>query len=119
MLKEKFVNFATKVKSGVGNAKEKVIMAGSKAMNFALENPILSILIIGLATDATKSVAKMYVTHAEDVRRRRDFFDPRTGRHNLIKRDLDPDEQAYVDERYRNDSSVTYSQIFSDMDLLK
>lgn len=88
-----------------------------KVVDFAVENPLLTAIVVGSASSAISKGASAYKTFAEDRRRRRDFFDPRTGMHVLTRRNLDSQETAYVDRRYRAGDS--YAQIFNDMKVLK
>lgn len=88
-----------------------------KVFNFCAENPIAAALIAGTATTAIQSGAKAYTAHCEQIRRERDYFDPRTGKHAIAKRKLDAYEQAFVDEQYALGKS--YVQILHDMELLK
>ena len=89
----------------------------TKIAIFCTENPITAALFVGVGTTAINSVSKAYCAHAEQVRRDRDYFDPRTGKHAIAKRKLDAYEQAYVDEQYNLGRS--YVSILSDMELLK
>lgn len=94
-----------------------IINGLAKVFNFCAENPIAAALIAGTATTAIQSSAKAYTAHVEQVRRERDYFDPRTGKHAIAKRKLDAYEQAFVDEQYALGKS--YVQILHDMELLK
>lgn len=106
-----------KLNDKVKSIRKTLTDAAWKVVNFCIENPIAAALIAGTASSAITQATKAYKDHNEMVRRRRDFFDPRTGRHCFAKRDLDPNEQAYVDARH--DNGETYVKILSDMGLLK
>ena len=94
-------------------AKEKLRGLG----RWIAEHPMETLAIAGGAAGVVKKTSNMYCAHREDVRRRRDFWDPRTGRHSIVKRDLKRWEEEEVDERYTNGES--YVKIFRDMNLLK
>ena len=97
----------------IARGKERMKAVG----NWVLEHPMEALAIAGSTGVTVRKVSNMYCAHREDVRRRRDFWDPRTGRHSNIKRDLKPWESEEVDERYQNGES--YVKIFRDMKLLK
>ena len=94
-------------------AKEK----GRAIGRWCAEHPLEAITIVGSIAGVTKKASNAYCAHREDVRRRRDFWDPRTGRHSYVRRDLKAWEEEEVDERYNNGES--YVKIFRDMNLLK
>lgn len=111
------VSWKTKVADKARETKNKVENGLYGIAKFCMENPITATLMLGVTSSAIKHGAKAYRDHNEMIRRRRDFFDPRTGRHCFSKRDLDANEQNYVDARYENGD--TYVKILSDMGLLK
>ena len=96
---------------------EKTKMKAVQAGNWVIENPIAAVTILGTCATLVGKAGRIYTTHAEDVRRRRDFYDPRTGKHTNIKRDLKGWEAEEVDERYNNGES--YVKIFRSMNLMK
>lgn len=85
--------------------------------NWVIENPIAAMTLAGMTAGIVNKASRAYCTHAEDVRRRRDFYDTRTGRHAHIRRDLKAWEQEEVDERFQQGES--YVKIFRDMNILK
>ena len=88
--------------------------AGCKAAGkWVLEHPMEALALGGGAATLIKKGSNMYCAHAEDVRRRRDFYDTRTGRHSVLTRDLRRSEQVEVDRRFT--AGETYVHIFDDM----
>lgn len=84
---------------------------------WANENKELAMFLAAVAVKLGKNGAKAYVAYSENVRKRRRFYDPRTGKYSYIRRDLTSYEQNVVDLRYAN--GETYWMIFYDMGLLK
>lgn len=94
---------------------EKVKEAGAKAWHWCLENPMPALAVLGSAASIVTKATRAYGVHTENVRRRRDFYDPRTGKHVIAKRDLKIWESDEIDERFRNGES--YAHIFRDMNI--
>ena len=94
---------------------EKAKAKAAKAWEWCLDNPMLAMAGLGAVTSLVSKGARAYNTHAEDVRRRRDFYDTRTGKHVIAKRDLKIWESDVVDERFRGGES--YAQIFRDLNI--
>ena len=86
-------------------------------MKWVNDNKEFAMFLAAVAVKLGKSGAKSYLAYSENVRKRRRFYDPRTGKYSYIRRDLTSYEQNVVDLRYANGES--YWMIFYDMGLLK
>ena len=106
-----------KRKIWIQNTWNKIKLGAKSTWDWVLEHPMETIAIAGGVAGVTKKACGAYKTHAEDVRRRRDFYDPRTGRHSYVRRDLKGWEEELIDERYNNGES--YVSILRDMNLMK
>ena len=106
-----------KYKVWAKNEWEKAKAAAKNAVNWTFEHPMEAVALVGAAAGLTNKVGKIYCTRKEVVRRKRDFYDTRTGRHVYAKRNLKPWEEELVDERFKNGES--YVSIFRDMNLMK
>lgn len=115
-MSEKTVNLKElKLKIAIKQRIEKAKATGKKAVDWCIENPMAALAILGAGTSIVTKTTRAYNTHAENVRRRRDFYDTRTGKHVIAKRDLDIWESDEVDERFRNGES--YAKIFREMNI--
>ena len=118
MAEEKTVRWdEIKHKVWLKNTWNKVKDKAARAGNWILEHPIEAATLGGVAASIVSKGTKAYCTHAETVRRNRDFYDPRTGRHVYAKRNLKGWEEELIDERYNNGES--YVSIFRDLNLMK
>lgn len=102
-----------KLKGYVEAAKLNVI----KGVKWVTEHPAeaaASVTGLGLFV---KSVTKTSANHAEQRRREREFFEHSSGKWCEIKRKLTPREQVEAEARHK--AGETWTQIFSDMRLLK
>lgn len=84
---------------------------------FAAENPVAVLTAIGAAIPLCSKVIRYKQVKAEDRRRAVDFYDPRCGRHVIVRRPLRTSEAIEVDRRYN--AGESYTHIFDDMRLLK
>ena len=97
---------------------DKYVKAPIKTVGaWAAENPITALTAIGAAIPLCNKVIRYKQTKAEDKRRAVDFYDPRCGRHVIVRRPLRRTEQIEVDRRYN--AGESYTHIFDDMRLLK
>lgn len=87
------------------------------AILWCKNHPVKAASIASSAAYVVGKFAKIYVTHAESVRRDRDFYDPRTGRHTKARRNVKPWESAEIDRRYNQ--GEPYSQILRDLGLAR
>lgn len=108
-LKNEYEKAKDKVKCGA----KKVGDAAIGVVNWTKENPFAAAMLAAAGAKIISTGARSYSLHAEGLRRERDFYDPRTGRHTITKRNLRPWESEEVDFRYDNGES--YVSIFRDM----
>lgn len=102
-----------KLKAGVETAKIKV-MQGVKWVSDHPAEAAAGVTGIGLFV---KQLTKTSANHAEQRRREREFFEHSSGKWCEIKRKLTPREQVEAEARHK--AGETWTQIFSDMRLLK
>lgn len=110
--------FFKKLKDGAKKIGEKALEAAEKGVDYAIEHPGQAIAAVSAFGVAAGKVAKIQQVKAEDRRRKRDFYDPRTGRWCSAKKDLSPDQEMYIERRHRVNKE-TYREILYDMGLLK
>lgn len=102
-----------KLKAGVETAKTGIM----KGVKWVYEHPAEAAAgVTGLGL-FVKSVTKTSANHAEQRRREREFFEHSSGKWCEIKRKLTPREQVETEARHK--AGETWTQIFSDMRLLK
>lgn len=77
---------------------------------------VLIVLIPALSKTVSSS-ARAYAAHREDVRRKTDYFDPRTSEHWFTKRPLSASEKLELEKRYNEGESK--GEILDSMRLLK
>lgn len=106
-----------KAKLWVKEKTENAKMAAVKAVQFAKDNPMVTAAALSAAASGFRMIRKGVIEHNADVRKRRRFYDPRTGRYSWSKCDLDRYESAEVDRRYR--AGESYAEILHDMGLSK
>lgn len=82
---------------------------------FCKDNPAEAAAIAGSGAIIARKAVKAHEINAEDRRRRKDFYDPRSGDHVITKRPLTPKQKVEVDRRRREDEKETYVHIFDDM----
>lgn len=102
-----------KLKAGVETTKIK-LMQGVKWVSDHPAEAAAGVTGLGLFV---KSVTKTSANHAEQRRREREFFEHSSGKWCEIKRKLTPREQVEAEARHK--AGETWTQIFSDMCLLK
>lgn len=102
-----------KLKAGVETVKIKV-MQGVKWVSDHPAEAAAGATGLGLFV---KSLTKTSANHAEQRRREREFFEHSSGKWCEIKRKLTPREQVEAEARHK--AGETWTQIFSDMRLLK
>lgn len=107
------VKYKIWIKQKIESAKAKCKAAG----NWIAAHPAEAVAIAGAAVGIARKTSNAYCAHREDVRRTKEYWDPRSGSYAKISRKLKPAEQVRVAERYSNGES--YKQIFWDMGLLK
>ena len=109
--------FIDKVGNGLKTVGRGIATCAKSTVEFCAEHPIQMAIGASVVTSIVKNSTRAYMTHAEMVRRERDFYDNRAGKHVMIKRSLDPNEQVYVDTQ--RDLDRSYVDIFNEMNLLK
>lgn len=104
--------------------KRKVKEAGKKlkknvddVVAWGAEHPGEALALATLVLGTAKKVSGSIQSVAENHRRELDLYDPRTGRHSMLRRPLTPKEKLIIDERYSRGES--YVRILYDMGLLK
>lgn len=100
-LKEGFDKYVVKPVTGV--------------VKWGAENPMAAISILTITAGVAKKGFSYSKTRAEDNRREKDFYDPRTGRHTKARRKPTRKQRLEIDRRYANKES--YETILSDMGL--
>lgn len=102
-----------KLKTGVETVKTG-IMKGAKWVSDHPAEAAAGVTGLGLFV---KQLTKTSANHAEQRRREREFFEHSSGKWCEIKRKLTPREQVEAEARHK--AGETWTQIFSDMRLLK
>lgn len=102
-----------KLKAGVETVKLN-IMKGVKWVSDHPAEAAAGVTGLGLFV---KQLTKTSANHAEQRRREREFFEHSSGKWCEIKRKLTPREQVEAEARHK--AGETWTQIFSDMRLLK
>lgn len=110
--------FFKKVKDTASKVGQKVVEAGSKGVEYAIEHPGQTIAALSAFGVAAGKVAKIQETRAEDRRRACDYYDPRTGKWSSAKKRPTPQQSAEIERRYRMNKE-SYREILYDMGLLK
>ena len=98
--------------------KDKAIEQGERIVKGLIEHPERAIALMSAAGLLAGKVNKIHQTNAEDRRRKRDFYDPRTGRWCTARRDLTPKEEAEIERRYKLNKE-SYREILYSMHILK
>ncbi len=96
-------------------AKAAIRSAGMAIVDFVRYNPGEAAAIASAAGLIATKATKAYVVHAEDRRRKCDFYDPRTGDHVVTKKPLSQKQHVAVDRRYRENRGESYVSIFDSM----
>ena len=99
------------------NTWAKIKWRAAKVGQWMVEHPMETIAAAGATAGVAKKLSGAYKVHAEEVRRDRDFYNPRNGHHSKITRKLRPAEQVEVSRRFNNGED--YDSIFFDMGILK
>jgi hypothetical protein len=81
------------------------------------ENPVAASVIAGSIATTSVKVASIVRINDERIRRERDFYDPRTGKHTMAKRKPRGSELDEIEWRYSIGES--YNSILRDMNLRK
>lgn len=117
MEETKKVGFFEKVGNGIKETGKKIGDGLRATGQWIKDNPLTAMTIAGCAASASTKAYKSYRLHADEVKRRRTFYDPRRGRYSEAKRDLRPWELDEIDSRYS--AGESYSHILMDMNLLR
>ena len=93
----------------------KIIAA--RTVEFCKNNPGVAIAALGTAASGFRMVRKgMQNRRDYDIEERR-RYDPRVGEYVWSRRKLTPDEKLYVTRRYKDDSSLSYREIYEELGL--
>ena len=107
----------TKLKIKARNVKDWTCNQAKGAIDFAKQNPELTIAGFGAAAATSKMIKKVVGTHSEKVHRKRRIYDPRRGCYCDMRREPNKREWLEIERRYDNKES--YRSILNDMGLLK
>ncbi len=102
-----------KLKAGVETVKTGI----TKGVKWVTKHPAEAAAGVTGLSLFVKSLTKTSANHAEQRRREREFFEHSSGKWCEIKRKLTPREQVEAEVRHK--AGETWTQIFSEMRLLK